>query len=121
MLLEKEVLERLCKLKKKDTGQIFAMKVLDKKHILDHNEVEHTIAEKNILQRLRHPFLVNLNWSFQTEDKLYFILDFVNGGELFFHLQREKKNFQNLASDFMRPKFCWLWNISTKTELFIEI
>jgi len=67
------------------------MKVLDKKHILDHNEVEHTIAEKNILQRLRHPFLVNLNWSFQTEDKLYFILDFVNGGELFFHLQREKK------------------------------
>jgi len=82
---------KVMQVKKKDTGQIFAMKVLDKKHILDHNEVEHTIAEKNILQRLRHPFLVNLNWSFQTEDKLYFILDFVNGGELFFHLQREKK------------------------------
>jgi serine/threonine protein kinase len=77
--------------RKKDTGQIYAMKVLDKKHILDHNEVQHTLAEKNILQRVRHPFLVNLNWSFQTEDKLYFILDFVNGGELFFHLQRDKK------------------------------
>jgi serine/threonine protein kinase len=34
---------------------------------------------------------VNLNFSFQTEDKLYFILDYVNGGELFFHLQREKR------------------------------
>jgi len=77
--------------KKKDTGKIYAMKVLDKKHILEHNEVEHTLAEKHILQRLHHPFLVNLNFSFQTEDKLYFILDYVNGGELFYHLQKEKK------------------------------
>lgn len=77
--------------RKKSTGKIYAMKVLDKKHILEHNEVEHTLAEKNILQRIVHPFLVNLNWSFQTSDKLYFILDFVNGGELFFHLQKEKK------------------------------
>jgi len=67
------------------------MKVLDKKHILEHNEVEHTLAEKNILQKIHHPFLVNLHYSFQTEDKLYFILDYINGGELFFHLQREKR------------------------------
>jgi len=53
--------------------------------------VEHTLAERNILKKLHHPFLVNLNFSFQTEDKLYFILDYVNGGELFFHLQREKR------------------------------
>jgi len=77
--------------RRKDNGKIYAMKVLDKKHILEHNEVEHTLAEKNILQRINHPFLVNLNYSFQTEDKLYFILDYVNGGELFFHLQKEKK------------------------------
>jgi len=35
--------------------------------------------------------LVNLNYSFQSEDKLYFIMDYINGGELFFHLQREEK------------------------------
>ncbi len=64
------------------------MKVLDKKHIIEHNEIEHTLAEKNILQKVHHPFLVNLHFSFQTEDKLYFVLDYVNGGELFFHLQR---------------------------------
>jgi len=67
------------------------MKVLSKKHIVDHNEVEHTKSEKNILMKLQHPFLVGLNYSFQTEDKLYFILDYVNGGELFYHLQREKR------------------------------
>jgi len=82
---------KVMQVRKKDTGKIYAMKVLDKKHILEHNEVEHTLSEKNILTRLHHPFLVNLNFSFQTEDKLYFILDYVNGGELFFHLQREKK------------------------------
>jgi len=54
-------------------------------------KVEHTLAEKHILQRIHHPFLVNLHYSFQTEDKLYFVLDYINGGELFFHLQKEKR------------------------------
>lgn len=82
---------KVMQVRKKDTGKIYAMKVLDKKHILDHNEVEHTLAEKNILMKLHHPFLVNMHYSFQTDDKLYFILDYVNGGELFYHLQRDKK------------------------------
>lgn len=77
--------------KKKDTKKVYAMKVLNKKTIYDRGEVEHTKSEKNILQKLCHPFLVNLNYSFQTPDKLYFIMDYVNGGELFFHLQKDKK------------------------------
>jgi len=82
---------KVIQVRKKNTGEIFAMKVLSKKHIVEHNEVAHTKSEKNILMKLQHPFLVNLNYSFQTEDKLYFILDYVNGGELFYHLQREKR------------------------------
>lgn len=41
-----------------------------------------------VLKNLNHPFLVGLHYSFQSRDKLYFVLDYVNGGELFFHLQR---------------------------------
>jgi len=41
--------------------------------------------------KLSHPYLVKLHYSFQTVDKLYFIMDYINGGELFFHLQREKR------------------------------
>jgi len=49
------------------------------------------MAERNVLlQNLKHPFLVGLHYSFQTSDKLYFVLDYVNGGELFFHLQKER-------------------------------
>src|SRR6185295_18176368 len=67
------------------------MKVLNKQTIVERNEVEHTKSDKSILMKLRFPFLVGLHYSFQTADKLYFVMDYINGGELFFHLQREKK------------------------------
>eukprot|EP01113_Clastostelium_recurvatum_P050528 TRINITY_DN958_c0_g1_i1.p1 TRINITY_DN958_c0_g1~~TRINITY_DN958_c0_g1_i1.p1 ORF type:complete len:471 (-),score=106.88 TRINITY_DN958_c0_g1_i1:139-1551(-) len=86
---------KVLQVKKKDTGRIYAMKVLNKKTILERNELEHTRAEKSILQKLVHPFLVNLNYSFQTDDALYFVMDYINGGELFFHLQREEKFNEN--------------------------
>jgi len=69
----------------------FAIKVLHKAAIRKRNEARHIMAERNVLlQNVKHPFLVGLHYSFQTSDKLYFVLDYVNGGELFFHLQRER-------------------------------
>lgn len=44
---------------------------------------KHIMAERNVLvKNVKHPFLVGLHYSFQTTDKLYFVLDFVNGGEV---------------------------------------
>ncbi|XP_022649490.1 serine/threonine-protein kinase Sgk2-like isoform X2 [Varroa jacobsoni] len=75
--------------KHRTTEKHYAVKVLNKKHILRRNESRHIMQERDILVKvLHHPFLVGLNYSFQTSDKLYFVLDFVNGGELFFHLQK---------------------------------
>jgi len=71
--------------------KVFAMKVLNKKTIIQRNEVERTKSEKSILMKLRFPFLVGLLYSFQTPDNLYFVMEYINGGELFFHLQKEKK------------------------------
>jgi len=82
---------KVLQVRKKDNGKIYAMKVLNKKNILENNELEHTRTEKEILQKLIHPFLVNLNFCFQTPEKLYFIMDYINGGELFYHLQKEHK------------------------------
>jgi len=82
---------KVLQVRRKKDGKLFAMKVLNKKNILESNELEHTRTEKNVLQKVVHPFLVNLHCSFQTPDKLYFVMDWVNGGELFHHLQKEKR------------------------------
>lgn len=77
--------------KHRTEGNIYAVKVLQKKMILKRNEKNHVMSERNVLlKNLNHPFLVGLHYAFQTPDKLYFVLDYVNGGELFFHLQRER-------------------------------
>lgn len=65
------------------------MKVLLKKAIVERREIAHTLSERNVLIRASSPFLVGLKFSFQTPEKLYLVLDYMNGGELFYHLQKE--------------------------------
>ncbi|MES1917752.1 MAG: hypothetical protein MHM6MM_009464 [Cercozoa sp. M6MM] len=77
--------------RKKDTGVIYAMKILKKSAIVARNQVEHTKAERKILQTLQHPFLMRLRYAFQTKGKLYFVLDYYRGGELFFHLKQKRR------------------------------
>ncbi|QDZ17804.1 protein kinase [Chloropicon primus] len=78
---------KVMQVKKKGTGEILAMKILQKDKVLEKHQLEHTKAERHILQAVQHPFMVHLRFAFQSESKLYMILDYVNGGELFFHLQ----------------------------------
>jgi serum/glucocorticoid-regulated kinase 2 len=77
--------------KKSDTGRIYAMKTISKAHIVDRNEITHTLAERMVLERVNCPFIVPLKFSFQSKQKLYLVLAFVNGGELFHHLQQEQR------------------------------
>jgi serum/glucocorticoid-regulated kinase 2 len=75
--------------RKRDTGRIYALKTIRKAHIVSRNEITHTLAERLVLAQVDSPFVVPLKFSFQSEQKLYLVLAFVNGGELFHHLQRE--------------------------------
>ena len=69
--------------KHKTEDKIYAVKVLNKSHIMRKNEAKHIMSERNVLvKNVKHPFLVGLHYSFQTPDKLYFVLDYVNGGEV---------------------------------------
>lgn len=75
--------------KKKDGGDtVFAMKMLKKEHVLKRNQVEHTKTERSVLEAVNHPFIVKLHYAFQTPTKLYLVLEYCAGGELFFHLSR---------------------------------
>jgi serine/threonine protein kinase len=61
-------------------NKYYAIKTLEKKKILQKNETTHINCERKVLiDNLKHPFLVSLKYSFQTVDKLYFVLDYVNG------------------------------------------
>ncbi|XP_077432336.1 serine/threonine-protein kinase Sgk2b isoform X2 [Vanacampus margaritifer] len=71
-------------------GSYFAVKVLHKQTVVMRKEQQHVMVERSVLLKgLQHPFLVGLHYSFQTPNMLYFVVDYVNGGELFYHLQRE--------------------------------
>jgi serine/threonine protein kinase len=62
---------------------IYAVKVVSKALIKKKREERHIMTERDVLvKNTRHPFLVSLQYSFQTPDKLYFVMDFVNGGEV---------------------------------------
>lgn len=74
---------------KNGTNEVYAMKVLRKEAIIAGNQVQHTKAERSILQVVDSPFIVKMHYAFQTQGKLYLILDYVRGGELFFQLKRE--------------------------------
>jgi len=75
---------------KKDTKEIFAMKSLRKEDLIDKDQVEHTKTEKRILETINHPFLVNLEYVFQTPEKIFFVMQFMRGGELFQHLRTDQ-------------------------------
>lgn len=95
-----------------DDGRLYAMKVLEKAHIgrisewmgvdswkferphafpvLHAKDTEHTKTERTILEEVRHPFIVKLYYAFQTDAKLYLILEYACGGELFTYLEKER-------------------------------
>jgi p90 ribosomal S6 kinase len=71
-----------------DNGTLYAMKVLKKATLKVRDRIR-TKMERNILVDVRHPFIVRLHYAFQTEGKLYLILDFLRGGDLFTRLSKE--------------------------------
>jgi len=65
------------------------MKVIDKSRIADNDkEIIHIKNEREVMIHNAHPFLMKLHYSFQTRTALYFVMDYINGGELFFHIKR---------------------------------
>ncbi|KAF8560994.1 hypothetical protein P879_09164 [Paragonimus westermani] len=81
------------------TRRIYAMKVIKKETILDEEDIEWVQTEKHVFEcATNHPFLVGLHSCFQTESRLFFVIEFVNGGDLMFYMQRNLR----LPEDYAR-------------------
>eukprot|EP00286_Rhodomonas_abbreviata_P026010 CAMPEP_0181291732 /NCGR_PEP_ID=MMETSP1101-20121128/2127_1 /TAXON_ID=46948 /ORGANISM="Rhodomonas abbreviata, Strain Caron Lab Isolate" /LENGTH=510 /DNA_ID=CAMNT_0023396149 /DNA_START=250 /DNA_END=1778 /DNA_ORIENTATION=+ len=81
---------RVIQVRKIDSGKIYALKVLSKDDLVSTNQVQSTRTERRVLEVINHPFIVKLHFAFQTNDKLCLVMDFINGGELFTHIRRDR-------------------------------
>eukprot|EP00921_Rhytidocystis_pertsovi_P004602 GHVQ01007980.1.p1 GENE.GHVQ01007980.1~~GHVQ01007980.1.p1 ORF type:complete len:1113 (+),score=175.81 GHVQ01007980.1:419-3757(+) len=81
---------RLCKMKDSRYSDIpLALKILSKSEVMRLKQVDHVKSEKKILMRIEHPFIVSLIASFQDERRLFMLMEYVNGGELFSYLRKQ--------------------------------
>lgn len=122
----------------KASKQLYAIKVLKKEFIIENDEVESTRSEKRVFliaNKERHPFLLNLHACFQTETRVYFVMEYISGGDLMLHIQRGQfgtkraqyvKSLLKAIIYLTRPgstlrKSAWRSSISTKTVSSTEI
>jgi len=91
----------------KTTKQLYAIKVLKKEFIIENDEVESTRSEKRVLliaNKERHPFLLSLHACFQTETRVYFVMEYIAGGDLMLHIQRGQ--FGTKRAQFYAAEVC---------------
>ncbi|XP_075214411.1 protein kinase C iota type isoform X7 [Lycorma delicatula] len=76
----------------KKTRRIYAMKVIKKALVTDDEDIDWVQTEKHVFETAsNHPFLVGLHSCFQTPSRLFFVIEFVRGGDLMFHMQRQRR------------------------------
>lgn len=76
----------------KKTKRIYAMKVIKKALVADDEDIDWVQTEKHVFETAsNHPFLVGLHSCFQTPSRLFFVIEFVRGGDLMFHMQRQRR------------------------------
>ena len=71
--------------------QLYAMKILSKNQLKITHQEEHTKTERDLMVKLTSPFLVNIKFAFQDETKLYIVSDFMQFGDMFYHLHSQNK------------------------------
>lgn len=112
---------KVMQVRKKDTGRIYALKTIRKAHIVSRSEVTHTLAERTVLAQVNNPFIVPLKFSFQNAEKLYLVLAFVNGGELFYHLQREGRFNEERSRFYAAELLCALEHLHQFNVIYRDL
>lgn len=106
---------------KRDSGCRYAMKVLRKDKIIGQNLLKYALTERNVLSYVEHPFIVKLHYAFQTSEKLFLILDYCSGGDMGWHLQREKRFNEYRARIYMCEIILALEDLHKRNIVFRDL
>ena len=107
--------------RKTNTNVKYAMKVLRKERIMGQNLLKYAIAERNILSLIHHPFIVKLNFAFQTSTKLFLILEYCPNGDLGKHLLIEKRFCEKRAKFYLCEILLALEYLHKKDIIFRDL
>jgi len=104
-----------------DTKHNYAMKILRKERIMGQNLSKYALAERNVLSLCDHPFIVKLNYAFQTSTKLFLILEYCPGGDLAKHLNIEKKFEEERAKFYLCEVLLALEDLHKRNIIFRDL
>jgi len=117
------------KLEGSDKGKIYAMKVLKKAVIVRNKETKtldreinlHAKLERDVLEAVKHPFIVQLIYAFQAANKVYLILEYLSGGELFMQLQKERMLMEDTAIFYLSQIVLALEHLHTNGIIYRDL
>ena len=81
---------KVWKVRLKNTNEFFALKEMFKVKVIDRRSEFSIMSERNLLSKLKHPFIVNMHFAFQDFSKLYLVMDLLTGGDLRYHIAKIK-------------------------------
>ena len=86
----------------KKTGELFALKEMSKAKIIDKKREKSIKYERDLLVKLKHPFIVNMHFAFQDKENLYLVMDLLTGGDLRYHISKQKKFTEEQTSKILK-------------------
>lgn len=107
--------------RRRGTNEKYAMKILDKDIIIGQNIIKYVLTERNVLTTLHHPFIVKLNYAFQTKEKLFLLLDYCSGGDLSKQIQYEGKFKESKAKFYICEIILAIGELHKKDIIFRDL
>ena len=103
------------------TNEIYAMKELRKDVLIDTDQIGNTKVEKEIMKNADHPFLINLDYVFQTPGRIYFVMKFMRGGELFSLMYKKRRFSESMSRFYIAQIVLALTHLHSKKILYRDL
>jgi protein-serine/threonine kinase len=107
--------------KNKMDNQLLALKCIKKQQIIKNKNIENIKNEKKTLEKIEHPFIIKMRYTFQNREKIFLAFDYYNGGEMFFHLQKQKRFTENLAKFYAAEIFLALTYLHKEKFIYRDL